>query len=104
MIIESILNYVFIIAICLFLLSWSLNWVILNRINKTTYSPFRTNYSIGDFMPMMKHVAISEWKIWWKGEDFRELKGYSNLLSGALYFSTLLIFLLFVILKVKVGA
>jgi hypothetical protein len=102
--IESILNYLFIIAICLFLLRWILNWVILNEINKTKYSPFRMSYSLDDFLPMMKHIAISEWKIWWKGDDLKELKNYSNLLSGGLYFSILLIGLIFLILKVKVGA
>jgi hypothetical protein len=95
--IESILNYLLIFAICSFLLRWSLNWIILNRINKTRHSPFRADYRVDDFIPLMKHVAISEWKIWWKGDDLKELKLYSNLLSGILYFLILFIFLLMVI-------
>jgi hypothetical protein len=50
----------------------------------------------------MKHIATSEWKIWWTGDDSKELKLYSNLLSGVLYLSILLIFLLIVILKVNI--
>lgn len=101
--IESLLNFLSIFAVCSFLLRWLLNWIILNRINKTKYSPFRTDYSIDDFIPFMKHVAISEWQIWWKGDDLKEMKCYSNLLSGALYFSIALGFLLLIILRVKGG-
>jgi hypothetical protein len=97
--IESILDFLFIITICLFSLRWAVKWVILNRINKTTFSPFRAGFSIDDFIPLIKHVTVSEWKVWWRGNDFKELKGYSNFLSCGLYFGTILIGLLFVLLK-----
>jgi len=103
MTIEFTLAYLFIVAFFLFLLRWALNWVILNRVNKTSYSLFRTDYSISDYFPLIKHIAISEWKIWWKGDDQKKLKGYSNVLSGGLYILILVIVMLIVILKVNAG-
>jgi hypothetical protein len=70
--IESTITYLLIFAICSFLIRWILNWIILNRINNTKLSPLRTN-SVDEFIPMIKHIAISEWKIWWKGDDLENL-------------------------------
>jgi hypothetical protein len=70
----------------MFLVRWIINWILLNKINGTNYSPLKANYSFNDIWPLLKHIAISEWKFWWYGDDLRNLKNVSNILSTSLYF------------------
>ncbi len=88
---ELLFRSLFIISITSFCIRWVTNWILLNKINHTNYYPFLNNYSFNDFIPLFKHVAISEWKIWWGGNEFRQLTYFSNIFSVILYLAVILI-------------
>ena len=46
--------------------------------------------SFKNIIPIFKHVAISEWALWWSGDEFKRLKRFSNLLSEIVYSFTVL--------------
>ncbi|MDO1451420.1 hypothetical protein Q0590_34415 [Rhodocytophaga aerolata] len=81
----EIITVILLTGLCCFILRWAINWILLNKVNKTNYSPFRASYSLSDIIPMFRHVAISEWKVWWRGEEYSTLKVVSNTLSVIIY-------------------
>ncbi len=71
-----------IVSILLFLARWAINWIILNNQNQTKYSMFSLSKTFGkQYLGMMKHMAISEWTLYWKNKDKNSLKKISNILS-----------------------
>jgi hypothetical protein len=78
-------------ALTIFLIRWGVNWVLLNRTNKTDFFSYGTSYSFEDLFPIIRHIAISEFKFWWKGSDHANLKRVSNFLSVVVYSSVFLI-------------
>jgi hypothetical protein len=94
----QLLSTLFSMALTFFLIRWGVNWVLLNRINKTDYFSFNTKYSFQDFFPIVKHMAISEFKFWWFGKDHTKLKLFSNILSGLTYSSLILVIAMIVLI------
>jgi hypothetical protein len=82
---QEALAILFSVALASFLIRWGVNWVLLNRINNTDFFSFKRLYSFEHFFPLLKHIAVSEWKLWWKGPDHSYLKKISNILSVMLY-------------------
>ncbi len=83
---EEVLSTLLIIGCGLFAVRWLVNWRLLNLKNGTSFSLFRTDYSLREFFQMFKHMAISEWKLWWFDlQDQRALKVISNTLSVTIY-------------------
>ena len=83
---EEFLSLLLLIALGLFLVRWLINWKLLNLKNGTSFSMFGANYSQNDLWGMFRHMAISEWNIWWFDlQDQRTMKIISNILSTIIY-------------------
>jgi hypothetical protein len=84
---EQLISTCTIISTIAFLFRWLINWILLNRINKTDFSVFAKNAFMDNFFIVFRHVIVSEWKLWWTGEAFHKLKTISNILSAIFYIS-----------------
>ena len=91
---EIALVFLSITCVILFGLRWITNWKLLNQENKTNFNLLQIGYSFSDLGPLMKHIALSEWKLWWMGSDEKPLKQLSNLFSSIIY---TLIFLMIIL-------
>lgn len=84
--IEEFLYLLLFLALGLFLVRWLINWNLLNLKNGTSFSMFRANYSLTNFFGLFRHMAISEWKVWWFDiQDQKTMKVVSNILSAIIY-------------------
>jgi hypothetical protein len=91
------LLYFFLLAASLFLfLRTIINWQLINLIEGTCHPKI---FGAGpmDLFLTVRHYLRSAIKFWWKGNDFKAWKVFSNIISSLFYLSLLGWFATFIV-------
>lgn len=89
------------ITVISFIIRWTLNWRIQNKINNTNYSILSRQESFTGYITLFKHMMISEWTFYWSNKEKNNLKKTSNLFSAITILSLLFTIIAFYYLKVS---